>query len=93
MQATLNVKVTRSGEPVRIPNLVFGSISLEITYQITGSPDTLSLILSAPISDGGEVLDSYAGLTDTTRTVLLSSTYDSFELMPDGRAAPACRSA
>ena len=45
MQATLNVKVTRSGEPVRIPNLVFGSISLEITYQITGSPDTLSLIL------------------------------------------------
>lgn len=82
MQSVLSIPIVQSGQPVFIPNfLLTGSgSSIQFAYAVNGAPDSLTITVLGLKNASGEspVLDTYTGTTNTTRTISLTDTYDSF---------------
>jgi hypothetical protein len=84
MESIVSFNIAQSGQPVSIPNSVqVGSGStLVLTYSINGAPLTLTITVEGIVNSTGDsvVLDSFSGNTNTTRTLNLTATYDSFAI-------------
>lgn len=71
-----------SGQALSFPNSVQGSSSASVTYTINGGPSVVQLNLVGLTSAGGAtLLDQYTGTVSATRTVNLSVTYASFQVV------------
>jgi hypothetical protein len=76
-----NAGTSTSAAPLTIPNDC-GSLNAGFGYSITGSPATMSVVISGVITGSpGVVLDTYTGTTSTTRTPTYSTPYDYFSVV------------
>ncbi len=56
--------------------------SISVAYKISGAPTSLSVSVSGmKNSQECELLDTYSGTTDTTRTITLSDNYTAFRFV------------
>jgi hypothetical protein len=80
MQTVVNITLDQSGKRVFIPNAVaVGSGgSLQVTYQVNGAPASLTIIVMGTSNGIDSVIDTYTGTSNTTRTISLPQTFDSF---------------
>jgi len=82
MQTVLSIPIQQSGVPASIPNFLraISGGSVQFSYVVNGNPDSLTIAVMGYKNASGEspVLDSYTGTANTTRTISLTDTYDSF---------------
>jgi len=84
MESIVAFSLALSGQPLLIPNSVqAGSGNLVLTYVVAGTPATLTIYVMGLVAASGDsvVLDAYTGTSGTTRTISLTATYDSFEVL------------
>jgi len=81
-QSILNINLSISGQPVFVHNSVNiqSGGTLKAAYAVKGAPATLTVTVQGVKNATGDqiVLDSYTGTADTTRSISLTDTYDSF---------------
>jgi hypothetical protein len=71
-----------SGQPFTVLNHLAAATSITIAYVIAGAPTSLVITIEGIQNSTGDVqvLDSYSGVSNTTRTVNLSAVYDAFKI-------------
>jgi len=82
MQSAISFTLTQSGFPFLIRNALADSSSITLVYTVSGAPTSLVITIEGIVAASGtvQVLDSYSGTANTTRTVNLSAVYDAFKI-------------